>query len=488
MMRRWHETPLTGRLVVAIVGLLALGLAVGTLAMTVLLHHRLVLQIDEQLRSSASLMGGTASQILRGNTDAQVLPSDYYVLVRNRFGDSAELVRASTQQHYGAPELRDYDFSPAALERPEPRTVENVGAGPDWRVITLPLAADGEYFGTMTVALPLQSVAHTVAEFQRGVALVDLAIIAVGALAALVVVRRALRPLRQIEGVAGAIAAGDLTQRVPAAPVTTEVGSLAASLNAMLSRIEHAFEVRRASDARMRRFVADASHELRTPLATVRGYGELYRLGGIPAGEVAGAMGRIESEATRMSRLVEDLLQLARLDEGRRLELDTEDLVVLSVDAAADVRALDPARPVRVVGLTDPTAAPTFAVVDEFRVRQVLTNLVGNAVQHTPPGTPVEIAVGADGANAVLEVRDHGPGVDPEDLGRIFGRFYRVDTSRSRHSGGTGLGLAIVAAIANAHGGTAEGLPTPGGGLTVRIYLPLAGPGTETDTLAPSPA
>lgn len=476
MIRRWRETPLTARLVVAFVGLLALGLAVGTLAMTMLLQYRLLTQVDDQLRNSAALMGTTANQIVRGRTDAQVLPSDYYVLVRNQVGESAELVRNSTRKQYGAPDLEGRTLSVEALQDPHPQTVPNTADGPPWRVISLPFGFNGELVGTVTVGLPLASVRDTVADFLHGVLLVDAGIIGVGAGAALLVVRRALRPLREIEAVAGGIAAGDLTQRVPEGPVTTEVGSLAASLNAMLGRIEQSFEVRRASEARMRRFVSDASHELRTPLATVRGYGELYRLGGIPEAEVPGAMARIESEATRMSGLVDDLLQLARLDEGRRLEVDMEDLVVLAADAAADLRVLDPERPVRVVGLTTPTAEPTFAVVDEFRLRQVLANLTSNAVQHTPAGTPVEIAVGARGADAVVEVRDHGPGVPDEDRDRIFGRFFRVDPSRSRHSGGTGLGLAIVAAIVAAHTGSAEAAPTPGGGLTVRISLPLAGP------------
>ena len=256
--------------------------------------------------------------------------------------------------------------------------------------------------------------------------------------------------------------------------LTTEVGSLATSLNAMLTQIEHSFAVQRASEERMRRFVSDASHELRTPLATVRGYGELYRIGGIPESQVSSAMVRIESEATRMTGLVSDLLQLARLDEGRPLDLQTVELTGLADDAAADVRVLDPDRVVAVVGPDGGAPAPVHAVADEQRVRQILANLTENARMHTPAGTPVEIAVGSEGRTAVLEVRDHGPGVPPAETERIFGRFYRLDSSRSRASGGSGLGLAIVAAIAAAHGGTTRASETPGGGLTITVTLPIS--------------
>ena len=183
-------------------------------------------------------------------------------------------------------------------------------------------------------------------------------------------------------------------------------------------------------------------------------------------------MQRIESEANRMASLVADMLQLARLDEGRPLDLGAVELTHLAADAAANLRVLDPTRPVQVVGLTTTRAPRVIAFADEERVRQILSNLTENALTHTPAGTPVEFAVGSDGPFAVLEVRDHGPGVSPEDAAHIFGRFFRVDTSRSRASGGTGLGLAIVAAVAAAHGGSASAAETPGGGLTIRVTLP----------------
>lgn len=221
----------------------------------------------------------------------------------------------------------------------------------------------------------------------------------------------------------------------------------------------------------MRRFVSDASHELRTPLASMRGYGELYRMGAVPPEEVPTTMARIESEATRMGVLVNDLLALARLDEGRGLQLGDVDLVAIARDAVADLRALDPSRRTELQA-----EAPVTIHADGDKIRQVVTNLVGNTVQHTPPGTAVEIAVRASEGWATLEVRDHGPGIAAEDSARVFERFYRPDTSRTRASGGSGLGLAIVATIVAAHGGSVRHEPTPGGGATMVVRLPLGGP------------
>ena len=290
-------------------------------------------------------------------------------------------------------------------------------------------------------------------------------------------VRRAFGPLTRIEDTAAAIAAGDLSQRVPEPDTRDEVASLSRSLNAMLAQIEQSFAVREASEQRMRQFVADASHELRTPLATVRGYAELYRQGAVSRPEdVTGAFGRIESEASRMSGLVEDLLVLARLEGERPLVIDDVDLAVLGGDAVQDARVLQPDRRIRLVGLHGPLG-PVLASGDEQRLRQVVTNLLSNALHHTPAGSPVEIAVGRlpDGT-AALEVRDHGEGIDPVKARRVFERFYREDPSRSRRgsggTGGTGLGLAIVAAIVTAHQGKVGVAPTPGGGATFILQLP----------------
>jgi two-component system OmpR family sensor kinase len=247
----------------------------------------------------------------------------------------------------------------------------------------------------------------------------------------------------------------------------------------MLAQIEQSFAAREASEDKMRQFVADASHELRTPLAAVRGYAELYRQGAVRAPEeVASAMSRIEGEAGRMGGLVEDLLTLARLDDQRPLDIAPVDLVVLAADAAQDARAIEPDRSVQVVGLDGPLTA-TLVPGDEAKLRQLLANLMSNALTHTPAGSPVEVAVGLreEGATAVVEVRDHGRGVDPEQARKVFERFYRADPSRSRAAGGgNGLGLAIAAAIVAGHEGRIGVAPTPGGGATFVVQLPTTTP------------
>jgi two-component system OmpR family sensor kinase len=261
------------------------------------------------------------------------------------------------------------------------------------------------------------------------------------------------------------------------------VASLSDSLNTMLARIEHSFAVREASERRMRQFVADASHELRTPLATVKGYAELYRVGGVRDPEdVAGAMGRIENEAGRMARLVEDLLLLTRVDSQPTTKRSDIDLTVLAADTVQDARVRADGREIRLVPLHDGGIGGVHTTGDDHALRQVLANLVTNALEHTPPGSPVEVAVGTLPDRAVIEVRDHGPGIPPDVADRVFERFYRADASRNRsRGGGAGLGLAIVAAIVGRHRGAVRHLPTPGGGATFRIELPLT-------TSAPEPA
>ena len=240
----------------------------------------------------------------------------------------------------------------------------------------------------------------------------------------------------------------------------------------------------------MRRFVGDASHELRTPLVSIRGYSELYRQGALPTDEaVATAMSRIESESKRMGQLVEDLLTLARIDERRESKLAPFDLFNLAVDASNDAYATAPDRAVSLVGLNE-EVAPTSATVlgDESRMRQVVANLLTNAMRYTPDGSPLEIAVGVREEVpgfplSVLEVRDHGPGIHGEDRERVFERFYRTDASRSRETGGTGLGLSIVAAIIEQHEGRIHIEETDGGGATFVISLPFYPPPVSDDQL-----
>ena len=282
------------------------------------------------------------------------------------------------------------------------------------------------------------------------------------------VVQLGLRPLEAIGNTAAAIAAGDLSRRVERAEGRTEVGRLGLALNTMLGQIESAFKAREASERRLRRFVADASHELRTPLAAVRAYAELFTRGADRRPEdLARSMSGITRESERMSVLVEDLLLLARLDEGRPLEREAVDLDRVVGDAVETARAVDPDRPLTL------TSQPVQVLGDAERLRQIVDNLLSNARAHTPPQTPVSVSVGHDGTDAYVEVSDSGPGLADDEVGRVFERFYRADESRSRASGGVGLGLSIVAAVAESHGGSVSAVSQEGKGATFRIVLPL---------------
>jgi two-component system OmpR family sensor kinase len=346
-------------------------------------------------------------------------------------------------------------------------------------VLATPLS-DGS--GTLTVALKLTDVNNTVNRLRFIELIVGLGVLLVLGALGYGVVRSSLKPLVEVETTAEAIAAGDLTRRVPERDPRTEVGRLARSLNAMLAQIEAAFHARetsesaaRASEQRMRRFVADASHELRTPLTSIRGFAELYRQGATSApDDIDRSMKRIEDEAARMGLLVDDLLLLARLDQQRPLERRPVELLALAADAVHDANAAWPGRTVQLRVLAGDTAPVVMG--DDARLRQVLSNLLSNAVTHTPVGTVATVTVGADGTDAVLEVSDNGPGLAPDAAERVFERFYRADTSRTRAAGGTGLGLSIVAALVAAHGGTVAVETAPGAGATFRVRLPLAAP------------
>ncbi|MDM7830518.1 sensor histidine kinase [Cellulomonas edaphi] len=475
--RWWAGVPLVARLVGLITILLAVGLTLAGLVSATLLSRSLVAQVDEKLVTEGAQLGQMAVDPFAGGGAADTLPTDYYVQLTGESTATQWRARPTVMRTYGRPTVPTLTPAQADARAGVPYTVSSSKPGSRWRVVVYPVQV-GSFVGVVYVALPLGDAHDTVEQMTLTLVLSGLGIVLLGGGIAALAVRRTLRPLREIETTAAAIAAGDLTQRVPAAPSSTEVGRLGDALNGMLTQIEQAFGARTASEARMRRFVADASHELRTPLATIRGYGELYRMGALTErDQVDDTMRRIEESATRMGGLVEDLLSLARLDEGRPLQSAPVDLTVLAADAVSDLHALDPSRSPRLVPLVDGgPSGPCLVLGDEARLRQVLANLVGNAAQHTPAGTAVEIAVGTDGARGIVEVRDHGPGIDPEHAARVFERFYRVDASRGRSSGGSGLGMAIVAAIVAAHHGSVELAETAGGGTTVRVALASAAP------------
>ncbi len=335
---------------------------------------------------------------------------------------------------------------------------------------------------TVVVAVPLREVEQTLhrlimVELLVGAGVI-LALIALGA----IVIRIGLRPLRRIGQTAAEIAAGDLSRRVDTADASTEVGRLGRSLNEMLAQIETAFAARRDSEDRLRRFLADASHELRTPLAAIRGYSELFRIGAADDPDtLARAMSRIESEAVRMGVLVEDLLLLAQLDqmpEAKRVPVDLSQLAEQAVD---DLRVTAPGRVVRL----EQTGHATV-LGDPDQLRQLLANLTGNAVIHTPPGTPVALSVDGRGDEVVLVVRDYGPGLPAGAGEALFERFWRSEGGRSRGRGGAGLGLAIADAIVNAHLGTISAANAPGGGARFVVTLAAASPAATADAAGSS--
>ena len=357
----------------------------------------------------------------------------------------------------------------------EPATYLTVGSagqgGPQFRVRASALVGGDQ----LILAAPLTDTAGSL----HRLLLIELAVTG-GALAAAAalgwwVVRVGLRPLEQVERTADAIAEGDLTRRVPEARPTTEVGRLARALNAMLERIQDAFKQRdrteaelRRSEERLRRFVADVSHELRTPLTAVSAYAELFDRGARAQPEdLARVMTGIRAETARMDLLVEDLLLLARLDEGRPLERRPVELVRVAAEAVDAAQTVDSSWPAQVVA-----SEPVDIVGDSARLRQVIDNLLANVRAHTPAGTRTTVRVAREASDAVVEVCDDGPGLSAEQAEKAFERFYRAEVSRSRQYGGAGLGLSIVAAIVAAHGGSVGVSETEGGGATFTIRLP----------------
>jgi two-component system OmpR family sensor kinase len=375
-----------------------------------------------------------------------------------------------------------------------PFTVGSQDGNSRWRVIAVNRAL--QTGGVAVTAISLQDIDLTADRLLAIDAAVTLLVLLLIGLAAAWVVRIGMRPLTRMETMSAEISAGDLSRRVDDADPHTEPGRLGIALNSMLGRIESEVAARTTSEQRLRQFVADASHELRTPLTSIRGFAELYRRGGAPSGPLLDeTMSRIESEAARMGLLVDDLILLARLDLRRPMDRRQVDLLAIAADTIRDAHARMPDRSIRLSALDEAsdTFEPVTVLGDESRLRQVATNLVANALQHTPDkaeitvrvgrwdarrrltGPPVVAAVGAPspiGSAAVLEVADTGPGVPLDHAQRVFERLYRVDPSRTRALGGSGLGLSIVAAIVHSHGGRVELTTGSGKGATFRVLLP----------------
>jgi two-component system OmpR family sensor kinase len=553
------RTPLRTKLISAVLVLVIMALVAISIASVVVLRSYLYTQQDNTLRDTFGRVSTSSLQVLP-NVPYPAGPPGMIVAVQQ---PGSQLVPNNSGPHF--PGLGRWHPPQSLPKLPTSGnwansrtgvmiTVPAQSGGDTWRVLAQTTqvindATGAQQTGILVVATDLGQVG---AEIQRLITIeliVGGAIVIVLAIAAVAVIQTNLRPLNDIELTAGQIARGHLDHRVPERDPRTEIGSLGHSLNVMLTRIENAFHAQEESEQaaheseeRMRRFIADASHELRTPLTTIRGFAEYYRQrGGVRKDQIRSSgtehgfsppanghspdgtapeglspedldriMKRLEAEASRMGLLVEDLLELARLDQQRPLDVMPVDLLMLAADAVQDARIVAPDRPI------DLTVAPGAAFIvdgDEPRLRQVIANLVNNALTHTPTGTPVRVRIAsgtlvpppagppgsgpwtADGVvtagrsggpgrpvpAVVLDVEDDGPGMTTEQAQRVFERFFRADQARNRASGGTGLGLAIVAGLVAAHGGTVSVRTAPGDGADFQVKLPLSPDAAQGD-------
>lgn len=563
---RWTDVSLRAKITGVTVFILFLGLIVAGVGTMALLRPTLINnQTTElaQLRSDPTPALANGAD-LRGLTREDVLFAnrEYYVAMLDAQGellyDNTGYADAEAEGNPSVdrPQLPQTPLSLDAVAEKRDRIVDLEGAGgTGWRAIVFPIYVNGQPNGTLLIASSTTLITQAVANYVVIFTAFGIAVILLGAALTRLLVTATMLPLAEVEKTALEISRGDYSKRIMVTSPHTEVGHLGESLNVMLDRLDGSLEDRARTIERMRRFIGDASHELRTPLVSVRGYAELYRMGALQDEEQVGqAMERIEKESIRMTSLVEDLLALARLDERRPLELAPLPLNRLAHDAALDARAQAPDREVSVV---EAPGAPEV-IGDEHKVRQLMTNLIGNAMRHTPEGSPIEIVVsvptgsfeapGSPGSPAVLgapavpegsgsagagaaagsgaaagagaaagstgsgstgsastagsgaaastagsarpgspavpvvrfEIVDHGDGIPEQIREKIFGRFWRADTSRNRETGGSGLGLAIVKSIVDAHGGRVSVHETPGGGATFRVDLPSAPPSDDT--------
>ena len=544
----WDGISLRTKITGITVLLVALGLLVAGLGTMTVLSTYLMQQLDNTVKQTTEqLEGQNISDGQQYCTLSIVLSQSAYVAAYDARGDQICQTRASSR-----PDIRSLDFT-AASRTSQRFSLYDSQHNHEWRAQIIPASLQNQSSGSNETGFVLVAVSsadtdQTIARFTVIFLGFGISVILLGAMLTRLLVTATFDPLRDVEDTAARFAAGDFNQRLEADTPNTEVGRLNRSLNAMLERIDSAFEDRERTIAQMRRFVGDASHELRTPLVSLRGYAELYRMGALRKEEdVAQAMDRIEKEAQRMGLLVQDLLQLARIDESKPLELGPVDLVAIARDSALDTMASNPDREIQVLvedavtgmsvpqavrplpagtsdtgeapvspqsanttgpiafsrqtiarlrarrgramGVDDETptddttplptvvlpARPPIVLAEENKIRQVVTNLMGNAMRFTTYDDPIEIGIGVDDDRGMahIDVIDHGEGIPPQLREKIFQRFWRADTSRARDTGGSGLGLAIVSGIVHAHRGSVEVFDTEGGGATFRVWLPL---------------
>ncbi|MBM6696849.1 HAMP domain-containing histidine kinase [Bifidobacterium pullorum subsp. saeculare] len=539
---RWNAISLSTKLVTTLLVLLTIGVAGISFSIRQLVSNYLLEKVDAQIVQQANLVfqninsfrdsdtnsSGMTSYFLQiRDTDANILTTPLKPTIAEGVVSEPILPASGTMGDvvFGEP------FTTSAIvhlsgEIPSRSTLSTARA--PWRVVAMRVMQNDNFVNIVFIGLPLGDSIDTISSLTRYCIMVGTAVVLLGGVLGMLVVQGTLAPLKRIEKTAAKIAAGDLKQRIPAMPENTEIGSLSASLNAMLARIERSFHEQQETTDKMKRFVSDASHELRTPLAAIHGYAELYKMQRDMPGALERAdesIAHIEASSSRMTVLVEDLLSLARLDEGRGIDITQQvNLTAIVKDAADDLHALDPERGITcgAVGFMprqgDEPSRLMFELKDlpaitlhgdASRLRQVVTNIVGNIHRYTPADSPVEVSMGEVIASiggdslgrmpateqslrhfldavevgqsvhvgmryAVVRFSDHGPGVPAESRARIFERFYTADPSRARQKGGTGLGMAIVESVVKAHHGFICACQTDGGGLTIVVVLPIA--------------
>jgi two-component system OmpR family sensor kinase len=536
---KWNATSLRTKMTGVSVLLLALGLLVAGFGSMSVLKTYLTSDTDKKINAVVTNFRSVVNfSVVDGELTCQVVQvPDYYIAVLYTGDEPLCDNMSAADGHPDTSSLENLDFTSNDTDA---FTVANTPGPGQWRVVGLPLVTAANDTVSIVVGQDTSTTDGLISRYAAVFLFFALTVVILGAALTRLLVTSTFTPLREVEATAARFAAGDFAQRLGGATQNTEVGRLNRSLNAMLSQIDRAFADRAKTIDQMRRFVGDASHELRTPLVSVRGYAELYRMGALQKPEdVAQAMERIEKEAIRMGELVTDLLELARIDEAKPLQLTEVDLIPLAGDAALDAMASSPGRtvsvtvneitprpetvepdaplvtpsdaatrtsplatgPISFAGATlarlrgtrgrprveKPVDTESVAVVapaenkrivvlaEENKIRQVITNLMGNAMRFTPADSPIEIAVEADRVLglAAISLVDHGEGIPPQIREKIFQRFWRADSSRNRDTGGSGLGLAIVASIVAAHHGEVQVVDTPGGGATFRVILPL---------------
>ena len=466
---------------IALIGLLLTLSSFGTIS---LLRTYLQENTDTLLTSTAAALADEEPLLLEERLALRQitlprLPSDYYIAFLDSNGSLLFGLVSSANAKNAVPNLNAFTLEAVMATEGRPFDIEvssksgyrDLGS---WRIVAKPLTRAN---GSIVIALPDVTNARLIAQYGAIGTGFGFFLLTLSGLAIWLTITSALRPLREVERTAAMVAAGDTSQRLVDADKNTEIGRLNGSLNSMLDSIDNAMSSRNKALDQMKRFVADASHELRTPLVTLRGYTELYRMGALKKkADIDEAMGRIENESIRMSELVENLLALARMDETFELTKTKHDLAKLAALSIRDAGANGSKNEFALVDLAGKTLSAEFkleAAVDASAIRQVLTNLLVNAVKFSDPKDRIEIALAEASGKAVIEVRDHGEGIPKALRDKVFERFYRADNSRNRETGGSGLGLSIVKTIVTRHGGDVKALETPGGGATFRITLPL---------------